>query len=101
MQNNRLIVLTLSSIILGLISMNTMASGTYSAGGSSGNDYHMNKLIFYKKVTCNDCPFPGRGKSAEDAQALLQELSENNVLSSKEQQATLSYLQRRFKLEES
>ncbi len=98
MQKYRLIVLAISFITLGLTTMNTIASGTYSPGGSGGNDYHMAKLIFYKKVVCGNCPFPGRGKSAQDAQALLQELNADNALSSKEQRAATSYLQRRFKL---
>ncbi len=100
MQRNQLVAITLGIITFGLASMTTSASGTYTPGGSGGNNYQMNKLIFYKKVTCNHCPFPSRGKSAEDAQALLQELSEDSVLSSKEQRATFSYLQRRFKLRE-
>ncbi len=98
MKKKQLLTLMFSLMTLGLISSNTLASGTYSPGSSSGNDYHMNKLIFYKKVTCSNCPYPSRGKTALDAQALLQELNENSNLSSKQQKATMSYLQRRFKL---
>lgn len=98
MKKSRLIALTIGLITFGLITTDTLASGTHRPGGSGGNDYHMAKLIFYKKVVCNSCPFPGRGKNAEDALALLQELREDTAMSSKEQQATLSYLQRRFKL---
>lgn len=99
MQKYRLIVLAISFIALGLTTMNTIASGTYSPGGSGGNDYHRAKLIFYKKVVCGRCPFPSRGKNAQDARALLQELNTDSaLLSSKEQRAATSYLQRRFKL---
>ena len=97
MRQHRSIVLGITLITLGLTT-NAPASGTHAPGGSGGNDYHMAKLIFYKKIVCGRCPFPGRGKSAQDAQALLQELNADNALASKEQQAATSYLQRRFKL---
>ncbi len=98
MQKSHLIVLAISLMTFGFTTTATLASGTHRPGGSGGNDYHMAKLIFYKKVVCDSCPFPGRGKNADDALALLQELREDTPKSSKEQQATLSYLQRRFKL---
>ncbi len=101
MHQCRLIVLGIGFISLSLTTMNTMASGTFSPGGSGGNDYHLSKLIFYKKVVCGSCPFSGRGKNAQDAQALIQEINANGAssqLSSKQQQSAVSYLQRRFKL---
>jgi hypothetical protein len=78
-----------------------MASGTYSPGASGGNNYQMSKMIFYKKVSCSTCPFAGRGKNVDDAQALIQEIKEkgdSSQLSETEQKFAISYLQRRFKL---
>lgn len=81
-------------------STNSQASGTYIPGENVGDDYNMTKTLFYKKVVCNSCPFPGRGKNAEDAEALIQELNggiADGKLTEKETQAAISYLQRRFK----
>ena len=86
-------------VVLGF-STNSQASGTYVPGENVGDDYNMTKTLFYKKVVCNSCPFPGRGKNAEDAEALIQELNGSDTvgkLTEKENQAAISYLQRRFK----
>lgn len=97
MRKHRSIILGITLATLGFTT-HVLASGTYNPGGGGGNDYHLAKLIFYKKVVCGDCPFPGRGKDSEDAQALLQELSESDSLTDKEREAAINYLLRRFKL---
>ena len=99
MKQHRLTIVGIAIIALGF-TVNTQASGTYIPGENVGDDYNMNKMLFFKKVACSSCPFPDRGKSAEDAEALIQEFNDgaaNGKLTEKETQAAISYLQRRFK----
>ncbi len=101
MPKYRSIILNLSFALLSLTTVNTIASGTYSPGASGGNNYQMSKMIFYRKIACSNCPFAGRGKSADDAKVLILEISkkgDSSPLSAKERSFAVSYLQRRFKL---
>ncbi len=107
MHQNRLIILAIVLVSVSLPT-HTFASGSYSRSRSSsfrsGSDnygYQKSKSIFYKDVICDNCPFPGRGQNSDDARIFLQELNSGiagDSLSSSEQQATISYLKRRFSL---
>lgn len=99
MKTSKLFALS-TLVIAFLFGAKTFASGTYSPGGTGGDSYNMGKLIFYKKVVCRSCPFPGRGKTAEDAKALIDELSSDELagkLSENEREAAISFLLRRYK----
>jgi len=99
MKHHKHALVIITIIALGFCAK-TQASGTYIPGENVGDDYNMSKTLFYKKVVCDSCPFPGRGKNAEDAEALVQEFNAgaaNGKLTEKETQAAINYLQRRFK----
>ncbi len=76
------------------------ASGSMSTpSGSSDDAYSTGKMIFFKKLTCKECAFAGRGKDGADARKLITDVSAADSkmkLSSDEMAALETYVKERF-----
>lgn len=87
----------------GLVIPKSQASGSVGVGSASHDDYNFGKVVVFRKLACERCPYPGRGQDAEDARRLIDELTAGTgspaAFSEKERAAAVSYLKRRFKLE--
>lgn len=91
-----------AAITASLVCSVAFASGSMSPGGGQGADvYSVGKSIFFKQIACDGCAYPGRGKDAADAKALLAALKSPESkakIDADEFGAVETYLTKRFRL---
>ena len=90
-------VVPLAVMAMALLPASATASGSMSARTPSSDNFQRGKTLYMERVACSSCPAASGASNADEAKALIARLDGDEFkLSSREQRAVRSYLNRRY-----